>query len=160
MKIMDVVILVKYAQGLVSFKGYFKYVNGIMRRKNQYKSYLFQMAELTDNWQLQKSEVAEAIKESKLSENSELCQLLKDGVDKQKLLKIVELSDPDLKSSFKLLLTLFSVGYRKEFKVNMDAPDKFWYWDYLKIDSIMKIIALDYKEEIDVDLINGPGKIV
>jgi hypothetical protein len=77
--------------------------------------------------------VALAIKESGLRSDCPGCLILEEGFSDTQLKKIATLPESELETSFKILLTLFSIGYQDGFKKNKNAPDKFWYWDYTDV---------------------------
>jgi hypothetical protein len=111
------------------------------------------IVDLTDNWHLDDSYIDVAIEKSELNITTPACEILREGVNKEQLQKIVSLSENELEASFKLLLTLFSLGYQREFAKNMSDPDKLWYWDYTDEQNIFKLLKLNDNDLVDIDLI-------
>jgi hypothetical protein len=119
---------------------------------------------LTGHFAIDNSVADLAIKQSGLSDTCSACLILKEGVNEKQLQKITELPESELESSFKLLLTVFSIGYQDGFQKHKNAPDKFWYWDYSKVENAFKLVQLDYKQYVPLDevlipLINFVGYI-
>lgn len=154
MKIGDIVILVKYAQGGVvfnSFYGYLKFMKPPVR-----KVFLSQIVELIGHFAIDDSAADVAIKQSGLSDTCAACLILKEGVYETQLQKILELPESELESSFKLLLTVFSIGYQEGYQKHRNAPTKFWYWDYSEMENTLKYIELDYNKYVPLDEILRP----
>jgi hypothetical protein len=156
MKIRDLVILVKYAQGTVVFNSFFGHLKFI--KPPQRKVYLSQIVELTGHFALDDSVADLAIKETGLSDTCSACSILKEGVSKTQLQKIAELPEDELESSFKLLLTVFSIGYHEGFQKHKNAPDKLWYWDYseMAVESSIKIAQMDVNRHVQLDEVLRP----
>jgi hypothetical protein len=154
MKIMDLVSLVKYAQGAVVFNSLYAYLKFL--KPSQRKIYLSQIVELTGHFFIDDSAADLAIRESGLSDTCTACLILKEGVYETQLQKIAELPESELESSFKLLLTLFSIGYQGGYQKHKNAPTKFWYWDYSEIENTYKYIELDYNQYVLLDEILRP----
>lgn len=151
MKIRDLVILVKYGQGLIVFNSFFEYLKFF--KSSERKAFLSEIVALTDNWHLDDSYIDTAIEKSELNITSPACEILREGVDKQQLQRIAALPENELEASFKLLLTLFSLGYQREFGKNMNDSDKFWYWDYSDEQNIFKLLKLNDADSVDIDLV-------
>ena len=149
MKIKDLVILVKYAQGAVVFNSFLGYVKAM--KPSERKIFYSQMVELIGHFAIKDSSAGVAIKQSGLIETCSACLILKDGINKTQLQKILELPESELESSFKLLLTLFSIGYQEGYQKNRNAPEKFWYWDYSQSENAFRVVELDYNKELHLD---------
>lgn len=150
----NLVKLVKYAQGAVVFDTFYsilKFFNPPER-----KIYLSQIVELTGHFAIDDSVADLVIKQSGLSDTCKACLILKDGVNKTQLKKIVELPESELESSFKLLLTLFSIGYQDGYQKHKNAPTKFWYWDYSDAENAFKFSQMDYNQNIQLDEVLRP----
>lgn len=154
MKIRDLVILVKYAQGAVVFNSFFGYVK--FMKPSERKIFCSQIVELMGHFTIEDSSADIAIKQSGLNETCSACLILKDGINKTQLQKILELPESELESSFKLLVTLFSVGYQEGYQKNRNAPDKFWYWDYSENENAFKVVQLDYNQDVHLDEVLRP----
>lgn len=153
-KISDLVPIVKYAQGAVVFNSFYGYLKFL--KPPQRKIFLSQIIELTGHFAMDDSVTDLAIKQSGLSSACSACLLLKEGFSQKQLQKIVELPESELESSFKLLLTVFSIGYQDGFKKHKNAPDKFWYWDYSEVENTLKLVQLDYNQYVQLEEILRP----
>jgi len=149
MKIGDLVILVKYAQGAVIFDSFFGYLKFL--KPSQRIIFLSQIVELIGHFTIEDSFADRAIQESGLVKTSSACLIFKEGIDEVQLRKIAELHETELEASFKLLLTLFSIAYQDGFQKNKNAPDKFWYWDYSQVENTFKFIELDDKQHVQLN---------
>lgn len=154
MTITNLVILVKYAQGAVVFNSFYGMLNFF--KPPERKIFLSQIVELTGHFAMDDSIADLAIKESGLSDTCSACLILKEGVNETQLQKIAELPESELESSFKLLLTVFSIGYQEGYQKHKNAPDKFWYWDYSEVENVYKYVQLDYKESVKLDEVLRP----
>lgn len=153
-KIRDLVILVKYAQGLVVFESFYGYLKSF--KPPERKEFLYQIAELTGHFLIEDSAGDLAITKSELNDTCAACLILKEGVYETQLQKIAELPESELESSFKLLLTLFSIGYQEGYHKHKNAPIKFWYWDYSDVENTYKLIELEDNQYVQLDEILRP----
>lgn len=154
MKIGDIVILAKYAQGAVvfnSFVGYLKFM-----KPQERKIFLLQIVELIGHFSFEDSATDRAIRESGLSDTCTACLMLKEGIYETQLQKIAEVAESELESSFRLLLTLFSIGYQEGYQKQKNAPTKFWYWDYSDVENTYKFIELDNKQYVELQKVLRP----
>ena len=156
MKITDLVILVKYAQGAVVFNSFYGYLKFL--KPPQRKIFLSQIVELTGHFAIDDSIADLAIEESGLSDTCSACLILKEGVNETQLQGIIALPESELESSFKLLLTLFSIGYQDGFQKHKNAPDKLWYWDYSEVgvENSIKIAQMDTNQYVQLDEVLRP----
>jgi hypothetical protein len=154
MKIRDLVILVKYAQGAVVFNSFFGYLK--FMKAPERKVFISQVVELIGHFLKDDSAGDLAIRRSGLSDTCAACLILKEGVCEAQLQKIVELPESELESSFKLLLTLFSIGYQEGYQKYKNAPAKFWYWDYSNVENTYKFIEIDDSQYILLNEILKP----
>ena len=74
-------------------------------------------------------DIEEAIKNSNLKPTFTPCVLLKKGVEFNNLKKISNLEKKEKLKSFRLLLELFKITYKRRFEVERDDANKWWYWD-------------------------------
>lgn len=153
-KITDVVKLVKYAQGGIVFNSFLSYLEFLKPAERQI--FLLQLTELISHFTMDDSMVDLTIKRSDLANTCSACLLLNVGVNENQLSKIAKLPDTELKSSFKLLLTLFSIVYQEGYQKNRNSATKFWYWDYSEEQNVYNLIELDYKQYVKVDDILWP----
>jgi len=154
MRVRDLVILVKYAQGAVVFNSFYSMLKFF--KPLERKIFLSQVVELTKHFTINDSIADLAIKKSGLSETCTACLILKEGVSEIQLQKIVDLSETELESSLKLLLTLFSISYQEGYQKNKNDPDKFWYWDYSNAENSFKLIKLDDNQYLQLDQVLRP----
>jgi hypothetical protein len=154
MTISNLVKLVKYAQGGVVFETYYSILKFF--KPPERKVFLSQVVELTGHFAIDDSVAELAIQQSGLSDTCSACLILKEGVDQTQLQKIAELPESELESSFKLLLTVFSIGYQEGYQKHKNAPDKLWYWDYSDAENAFKFSQMDYKQNVQLDEILRP----
>jgi len=88
MKIGDIVILVKYAQGAIVFNSFFGYLK--FMKPPERKAFLLQIVELIGHFSIDDSAADLAIRKSQLSDTSTACLILKNGIYETQLLKIAE----------------------------------------------------------------------
>ena len=149
MKIRDLVILVKYAQGAVVFNSFFDYLK--FMKPAERKVFLSQIIELTGHFAIDDSAADLVIRKSGISDTCAACLILKEGIYEAQLQKITELPESELAPSFKLLLTLFSIGYQEGYRKHKNAPTKFWYWDYSEEENALKVVELPYDQYIHIE---------
>jgi hypothetical protein len=154
MTISNLVKLVKYAQGAVVFDTFYSILKFF--KPFERKIYLHQIVELTGHFGVDNSVADLVIKQSGLSDTCKACLILKEGVNETQLRKIVELPESELESSFKMLLTLFSIGYQKGYQNSKNAPTKFWYWDYSDAENAFKFSQMDYNQKVHLDEVLRP----
>ena len=154
MKIMYLVILSKYAQGGVVFNSFY----GTLKffKPPERKIFLSQIIELIGHFPMDDSVANLALKQSGLSATCAACLLLKEGTNEIQLQKILGLPESELESSFKLLLTLFTVGYQPAYQKNKNDANKFWYWDYSDAENALKLLQLDNNQYIQLDGVLRP----
>jgi hypothetical protein len=124
-KIFDVIILAKYAQGGVVFSQYYNYLK-FMKPKER-SVFLFQIGELIGHYALDDSVVRLAAKP--LGWPGDYL-ITNKGINQQVIQKLMLLPESELESTFKSLLTTFSICYHQGYQKHKNATDKFWYWDY------------------------------
>ncbi|SFN92352.1 hypothetical protein SAMN05421594_4731 [Chryseobacterium oleae] len=125
--IIDQIFINKNGQGLIDilpFKIFFSNLK-IEEKRN----YLEQIIFLITQSKPENNDIEVAIKESKLKPTYTPCVLLKKGVAKHNLEKIIALTDSELEKVLVLFMSLFKVAYTKRFKEEKNNPDKWWYWD-------------------------------
>lgn len=148
MKIRDLIILAKYAQGGVVFNSFLEHVRHM--KEDERKDFLSQIVELIRKLEPQESDAATAIKKSELSADCKQSLILSEGVTDQNLEKLLKLQDEDLEDTFKLLLNVFAEGYKRAYARNRNNASKFWYWDYSIPATSFQIVELDTKQEVDI----------
>ena len=154
MKTLHLVILVKYAQGAVVFNSFYSMLKSL--KPPERKIFLLQIVELIEHFATDDSMAELAIKESGLNNNCSVCLILKTGVNETQLKKIVEESESELEPSFRLLLTLFSIGYQDGYNKHKNASNEFWYWDYSEIENVEKLLRIDENKKVQLDKILRP----
>ena len=86
-------------------------------------------------------DIGPAILKSKLRPTYTPCVLLRKGVANHHLLKITRLPENEWIKVLTLLLSLFSIAYKRRFEAEKNNPDKWWYWDLSdknKVDQLRK----------------------
>lgn len=150
MKIRDLVILIKYAQGLVIFDSYVKFVRFVSPAEKQL--YFTHINSLIIGMDSKENDIADAIILSDLAEDCKPCEILKHGgINLETLKTISQYSEIDLESSFKLLLSVFTVRYQRRYTDNVNDPYRFWYWDFAKTENTIRLIN-SFNDEDKVDL--------
>lgn len=147
MKVKDIVILVKYGQGLVLFNSFFDYV-GHMRPDTRH-DFLSKTVELIKRLQLQDEDIVTLSKEQFYANSSQFLSL-RDGITDEKLDELLNFSDEDLEPTFKLLLDLFAEGYKRIYPKYKNNASKFWYWNYSLTATTFELLELDVDQEIDI----------
>ena len=75
-------------------------------------------------------DVEQAIINSALKPTYTCCVLLrKDGVETHNFEKIISLPNNELTKSYSLLLHLYKIAYNRNFEIEKNDPNKWWYWD-------------------------------
>jgi hypothetical protein len=148
MKIRDIIILAKYAQGGVVFNSFLEHVRHM--KEDERKKFLLQIVELIRKLEPLESDAATATKKSELSADCKQSLILSEGVTDQKLDELLKLQGENLEDTFKLLLNLFSEGYKRAYARNRNNASKFWYWDYSIPATSFQIVELDTNQEVDI----------
>jgi hypothetical protein len=145
-KTLDLIILAKYAQGLVVFNSYLNYLKFI---KPADREILFlHIVNLTASWKLGDRDREIAMIESGLENDSNANRILKNGIEKAQLFEIMKLENLELETKTRLLLALYMIGYKKEFMKHKNDSDKFWYWDYTQLENTLKSMQLNDNDYI------------
>jgi hypothetical protein len=148
-RIRDLVILIKYAQGAVAFNSLFDYV--AYMKPGERKILLSQIVDLTGHFSIDNSAAELAIRNSGLSDTCAASLIWKGGNLKTRLQEVIELPESELESSFKLLLALFSAGYQDGYQRHKNAATTFWYWDYSENETALKVVGLPYDECVNIE---------
>ncbi|WPO84290.1 DUF5958 family protein [Chryseobacterium sp. JJR-5R] len=137
----DQIFINKYGQGLISiepFKVLFtdfkidkkrEYLNGIM--------YLILQSKPNND------DIDIAIIESNLKPSYTPCVLLKKGITKYQLEKIIMLIEKELDKVLLLFMNLFKIAYFRRFIEEKNDSNKWWYWD-LSLPNIESKILKNY----------------
>ena len=83
-----------------------------------------------------------AIIASKLKPTYTPCVLLKKGVEKHTLDKIIKLPDSEIEKAYILLLNLFKIAYNRRLEQERNNPEKWWYWDLSDNEKVKTILNL------------------
>lgn len=151
MIVRELVVLVKYAQELVNYSSFLDYVR--ILQPNKRDIFLREVIELIIKMQPQHYSLDDVIKMSNLDKESKSFVMLRVGIEKETLLQLATAPDEDLKETFKVLLSLFSLCYKPKFNQNRNATDKFWYWDFSEISNTLKLLSLKTEDVINLDFI-------
>lgn len=81
-----------------------------------------------------------SIKDSGLRLTYTPCVLLRKGVENHNITRIIQLPEEELNKVFLLLLHLFKAAYQRRFKLVMNSPYKWWYWDLSDNNTVQKVI--------------------
>lgn len=154
MKVTDLVKLVKYAQGAILFESFLSYLRFI--KAPERKVFLSQIAELIGHFRIDDSVAEVAIEQSGLSNSSVACKLLKGGINDARVREIAELPEAELEPSFKLLLTLFSIGYQQGYQMNRNDESKFWYWDFSDVKNVFRLVDLGERQYVRLEEVLRP----
>lgn len=152
MKIRDLVILVKYAQGLVVFDSFMKFIRFIpvTERKLHFK----QIGFLIMNMDQEETDLREAIAFSGISQDRVPLKVLEAASVSVEILEAIDnFSEIDLESSTKLLLSIFTVRYQRRFVDHVNDPYRFWYWDFKDVNNTLKYLS-SFNDGDSVELSN------
>lgn len=149
MKIKDLIILVKYAQGLVVFNSFFDYVRHMS--EDERKKFLSQTAMLIKKLTPQDSDIIAAMKKSEFSTGSKRFELLLDKGSGSQVENLLEFQEADLQATLKLLIQIFTDVYKRACETNKNNEGAFWYWDYSKPATSFKVVELDVRQTIDIN---------
>jgi hypothetical protein len=148
MRVRDLIILAKYAQGAIVFNSFLEHVRHM--KSDERKEFLSQIVELIKKLEPEHSDAATAIKKSEFNTDCKHSLVLREGVNDQSLEELLKFPDTDIEPTFKLLLNLFAEGYKRAYVKNRNNATKFWYWDYSVPSTSFQIIELDTNQEIDI----------
>lgn len=151
MKIRDLILLVKYAQGGVVFTSFLDHVRYM--KEDERKEFLSQIVELIKKLEPQEFDAATAIKKSEINSGSKQSLVLTEGINDKSLEELLKLQGEDMESTFKLLLHLFAEGYKRAYAKHENNASKFWYWDYAKPETAYLVIEMDTMQEVDISRI-------
>ncbi len=139
MKIENEILINKYGQGLIPSEQLTD--DFCLLDFSQQKSFLNDIVYLIVQSKPKDEDIQVAIEQSKLKPTYTSCILLKKGVARHNLQKLIELPEFELKRTFILLISLFKIAYKRRFDLEKNNPDKWWYWDLsdaAKVDAIIK----------------------
>ena len=140
MKIVDEILVNKFGQVLVTIEQLserFRLLEILKKRK-----FLNDFLYLIIQSKPKKEDIELAIINSELKSSFTPCILLKKGVAKHDLEKLLNLPENELMKTFVLLLSLFKIAYKRSFAVEKNNPDKWWYWDLSDNEKVEIIIKL------------------
>jgi hypothetical protein len=140
MKIEQEILINQYAQGVVD-ENQLMFLFGSFDNRDK-RTFLNEML----YWFIIQSkpkdeDIEPAIIASNLKQTYTPCVLLKKGIEKYKLEKIIRLPDNELEKIFILLLNLFKIAYNRRFEQEKNHPDKWWYWDLADNEKVNTIIS-------------------
>jgi hypothetical protein len=149
MKVKELVILVKYGQGLVLFDSFVGYMEFLQPPRRQ--ELLSEMVDLILKLNPRLGDIDSSIKISRLHEDSTSCILLRQGLEREMLQQIICLPNGEFKDAFKLLLSLFTLVYKRKYALNKNDSGRFWYWDFSATSNILRLADLNKEEIIDLN---------
>ncbi len=140
LRIENAILLNQYAQGLIDsdiIVDYFLKLDIFDKRNylNEIKALIFQNKSI-------KSDVPTAIIESNLKPTFTPCVLILKGELNIQLRKIINMPEQEMKKSLLLILGLFKVSYLRNFSLEKDNPNKWWYWDLSDRGKINNILEM------------------
>ena len=140
MKIEHQILINQYGQGIVGVEQLVSNFNAIdqdLKKAflNDFFSYFVIQSKPKEG------DIEPAINASKLKPTYTPCVLLRKGIEKHKLEKIIKLPDNESEKAFMLLLNLFKIAYNRRFEQEKNDPDKWWYWDLSDNEKISAILS-------------------
>lgn len=148
MKIRDIILLVKYAQGGVVYNSFLDYLLHIRPAERRY--FLSQTAELIKKLGPQDLDVSIAIEKNALGVDYRQYHILNEGTIDQKLAELLKLQDENFEDAFKIVLALFTEGYKRAYAKKGKDTSKFWYWDYSLAATAFRVVELEVMQEVDI----------
>lgn len=127
MKIEHEILVNKYGQELVNFEELLTLFESF--DISYQKIFLNEILFLILQSKPKEEDIGPAIIKSGLKSTFTPCVLLKKGVANHNLEKIVSLPENELTKAFVLLLSLFSIAYKRRFEIEKNNTNKWWYWD-------------------------------
>jgi len=86
------------------------------------------------------NDIEPAILSSGLKPTYTPCILLRKGITRHNLEKLVLLPENELSKVYVLLLSLFIIAYKRRYSIEKNNPNKWWYWDLSDNNNINNII--------------------
>jgi hypothetical protein len=152
MKVSELVILVKYAQGLIVIDSFLDFFT----RKNNEEQRIFlqEMIQLIRELRGTDREIAIASPKTVPEIDTEYSEKLWSCLLDNNSSDIVTLLNNDSKMNCRLLLHFFSEVYKDAYKENSHEDlKKFWYWDFSLTSVSFKTFQLDLRQELDLKTI-------
>ncbi|WP_343608390.1 DUF5958 family protein [Chryseobacterium oranimense] len=125
--IIDQIFINKYAQGLTSIET-FKMLFSNFKIEEK-RDYLEEIVSLIIQSKPKNEDIDLAINESGLRPTFTPCVLLRKGIAKHSLMKLINLPESELEKTLILLMNLFKIAYTRRFIEEKNNPGKWWYWD-------------------------------
>ncbi|MEI9920873.1 MAG: DUF5958 family protein [Bacteroidota bacterium] len=122
------VVLIKYAQGLVSYKPFLDsaFLRIDLSDKQQF---LRDIIQLIFSNGIKKNDIRNVFDASELSESLNVAKIFKGGVTSSQMELLTKLPELELEYSFRLLVDLFKVTYQREYRKQKSSPSSWRYWD-------------------------------
>lgn len=117
----------KYGQGIILPEVLVS--NFLEANKDEQKVFFDYLLFLISQSKPQHKDIEEAIESSSLRPTYTPCVLLKKGIDLNNLTRISKLPDNEKLKSFRLLLELFKIAYKRRYESEKNNVNKWWYWD-------------------------------
>jgi hypothetical protein len=137
MNIEDEIMLNKYGQELLEDEFLlhkFKTLNTEEKRE-----FLNGLTYLIIQSKANNNDIDEAIYNSELKSTFTPCVLIKKGVTKHVLYKIIDLPENELEKAFLLFINLFKIAYKRRYQAEKDEFTKWWYWDLSDENNVQEI---------------------
>ncbi|WP_411898093.1 DUF5958 family protein [Elizabethkingia occulta] len=97
--------------------------------EDEQKDFFNHLLLLIQQSKAENQDIEEAIKNSGLKSTYTPCVVLKKGIEMNNLTKISKLPNHEKLKSFRLLLELFKIAYKRRFELEKGNTYKWWYWD-------------------------------
>lgn len=136
--IIDQIFINKYAQGFTSIET-FKILFSNFKIEEK-RNYLEEIVSLIIQSKPKDEDADLAIKESGLRPTFTPCVLLRKGIAKHNLMKLINLPESELEKTLILLMNLFKIAYTRRFMEEKNNPGKWWYWDLSQPNIEIKIL--------------------
>jgi hypothetical protein len=151
MDVLKVVILAKYAQGLIPFQGCYDLIFSL----NPSKRNLFfgDLERMIFNLGLSQNDVEKYVKEPGLSDAQDVVSVARDAPAEILVKKLVSGIETNRKEFLHAILGLFTMAYLRRYSRYKGDPAKFWYWDFKNYSNTEKLNSRVW-ETIDLSKFN------
>jgi hypothetical protein len=138
MVVVDVVVLVKYAQGLIPFSSYYEHVFALSAEKRS--KLLMDFSEMLLSLGVDSGDWKEYLRENLVKPGEDL-EIRHDSPIGAVVNDLVSGVEANRTKYLHALLSLFSIAYLKKYSKHKGDPSKFWYWNFDDNSNIEKLRA-------------------
>jgi hypothetical protein len=128
MDVLKVVVLAKYAQGLIPFQGFYDLIFSLDLAKRNV--FFEDLSGMIFNLGLSQNDVEKYIKETDLREAEDVASVVRDTPVETLVGKLVAGVETNRNGFLQAILGLFTIAYLRRYSKFKDDPAKFWYWDF------------------------------